>query len=78
MGSSVSLKQWQLLSPSEQEAVLGLSVTSQQVEFAGTVERSSGRPSACHPGRETLWSMLRLAAPGHHAAVRRAAKTPDL
>lgn len=40
MSSSVSLKQWQLLSPSEQEAVLGLSVTSQQVEFAGAVERS--------------------------------------
>lgn len=40
MVPSVSLKQWQLLSSSEQEAVLRLSVTSQQVEFAGTVERS--------------------------------------
>jgi diamine N-acetyltransferase len=40
MSSSVSLKRWQLLSPPEQAAVLGLAVTSQQVEFAGTVERS--------------------------------------
>jgi len=40
MSSSVSLKRWQLLSPSEQAAVLGLAVTSQQAEFAGTVERS--------------------------------------
>jgi len=40
MSSSISLKRWQLLSPSERTAVLGLAVTSQQVEFAGTVERS--------------------------------------
>jgi RimJ/RimL family protein N-acetyltransferase len=40
MSSSISLKRWQLLSPSEQSAVLGLAVTLQQVEFAGTVERS--------------------------------------
>jgi RimJ/RimL family protein N-acetyltransferase len=40
MSSSISLKRWQLLSPFEQAAVLGLSVTPQQVEFAGTVERS--------------------------------------
>lgn len=40
MSSFVSLKRWQLLSPSEQAAVLGLAVTSQQIEFAGTVERS--------------------------------------
>jgi RimJ/RimL family protein N-acetyltransferase len=40
MSSSVSFKQWQHLSPSEQAAVLGLAVTSQQIEFAGTVERS--------------------------------------
>lgn len=40
MVPSVSLKPWKLLSSSEQEAVLRLSVSSQQVEFAGTVERS--------------------------------------
>jgi diamine N-acetyltransferase len=40
MSSSVSLKHWQLLSPSEQAAVLSLNVTAQQIEFAGTVERS--------------------------------------
>ena len=40
MGSSVSLKPWRLLSLQEQQAVLGLCVTSQQAEFAGTVERS--------------------------------------
>lgn len=40
MNSSISLKRWQLLSPSEQAAVSALVVTSQQVEFAGTVERS--------------------------------------
>jgi ribosomal protein S18 acetylase RimI-like enzyme len=40
MGSSVSLKPWQLLSLPEQQAVLRLGVTSQQAEFAGSVERS--------------------------------------
>lgn len=37
---SVFLKRWQSLSPAEQTAVLGLSVTPQQVEFAGSVARS--------------------------------------
>lgn len=36
----VSLQRWQSLSPSQQAAVLNLSVTAQQIEFAGTVERS--------------------------------------
>ena len=40
MSSAVSLKRWELLCPSEQAAVLSLSVTEQQIEFAGTVERS--------------------------------------
>ena len=40
MSSPVSLKRWQLLSPAEQAAVLSLNVTAQQIEFAGTVERS--------------------------------------
>lgn len=40
MSSAVSLKRWESLSPSEQAAVLGLSVTEQQIEFAGTVERA--------------------------------------
>ncbi len=38
MSSAVSLKRWQLLAPSEQAAILGLIVTEQQSEFAGTVE----------------------------------------
>jgi len=40
MSSFVALKRWQRLSSSEQTAVLSLTVTPQQVEFAGTVERS--------------------------------------
>jgi RimJ/RimL family protein N-acetyltransferase len=40
MSPSVTLRRWQRLSPSEQTAVLRLTVTSQQSEFAGTVERS--------------------------------------
>lgn len=40
MNSSILLKQWQLLSPLEQTAVLTISVTSEQVEFAGTIEQS--------------------------------------
>lgn len=36
----VSLQRWQSLSPSQQAAVLTLSVTAQQIEFAGTVEHS--------------------------------------
>lgn len=40
MSSAISLKRWESLSPSEQGTVLGLSVTEQQIEFAGTVERS--------------------------------------
>ncbi|PPC75222.1 hypothetical protein C4K68_21530 [Pokkaliibacter plantistimulans] len=40
MNSIVLLKHWQSLSPIEQAAVLNLNVTVQQIEFAGTVERS--------------------------------------
>jgi diamine N-acetyltransferase len=40
MSSAVSLKRWEALSASEQAAVLRLRVTEQQIEFAGTVERS--------------------------------------
>jgi diamine N-acetyltransferase len=40
MTESVSLKNWQTLSVSEQAGVLALNVTPEQVEFAGTVERS--------------------------------------
>ncbi|WP_068176060.1 hypothetical protein [Hydrogenophaga taeniospiralis] len=40
--SSIALKPWQRLSPPEQTAVLAISVTSEQVTFAGTIEQSVG------------------------------------
>lgn len=40
MNSSILLKRWQRLSSSEQTAVLAISVTTEQIEFAGTIENS--------------------------------------
>lgn len=40
MHKTVSLQRWQSLTAAEQAAVLALTVTAQQVEYAGTVEQS--------------------------------------
>lgn len=60
----MSLKRWQLLSPSEQAAVLGLNVTAQQVEYAGTVEPSV---RACQEDRAD--EVVGLAVVGAHGIV---------
>lgn len=76
MHNTVSLQRWQSLTAAEQAAVLGLAVTAQQVEYAGTVEQSV---LLCQADRSDEVAGLAIVADGGVAGfllLKRGAQAP--